>query len=64
VPGSLSVQSQTIYSFQPQLNNNWTKVSYKRGRTKWEETEIEENTPKKANTGSTELPLPIATQLY
>jgi ATP-dependent 26S proteasome regulatory subunit len=30
-----------IYSSQPELNNNWTKVSYKRGRLTQEETERE-----------------------
>jgi hypothetical protein len=30
-----------MYSSQPELNNNWTKVSYKRGRSTQEETERE-----------------------
>jgi hypothetical protein len=30
-----------MYSFQPELNKNWTKVSYKRGRSTQEETERE-----------------------
>jgi hypothetical protein len=30
-----------MYSSQPELNNNWTKLSYKRGRSTQEETERE-----------------------
>jgi hypothetical protein len=30
-----------MYSFQPELIDNWTKVSYKRGRLTQEETERE-----------------------
>jgi hypothetical protein len=63
MPGSLPAQSQKMYSSQPELNSNWTKVSYKRGRLTQEETE-KPNTPKRVNTGSTKLALPIATQLY
>jgi hypothetical protein len=29
MPGSLPGQRQKMYSSQPELNNNWTKVSYK-----------------------------------
>jgi hypothetical protein len=39
MPGSSPVQSQKMYSSQLELNNNWTKVSYKRGRSSKEETE-------------------------
>jgi hypothetical protein len=39
--GSLPAQSQKMYSSQPELNNNWIKVSYKRGRSTQEETETE-----------------------
>jgi hypothetical protein len=57
-------QSQKMYSSQPELNNNWTKVSYKRGRSTQEETKRETNTPKKANTGLIKPPLQTTTQLY
>jgi hypothetical protein len=40
-PGSLPGQSQKINSSQPKLNDNWTKVSYKRGRSTQEENERE-----------------------
>jgi hypothetical protein len=40
VPGTLSAQSRTIYSPQPELNN-WIKISYKRCRPTEEETERE-----------------------
>jgi hypothetical protein len=30
-----------MYSSQPELNNSWTKVSYKRGISSQEETERE-----------------------
>jgi hypothetical protein len=30
-----------MYSPQPELNDYWTKVAYKRGRSKQEETQIE-----------------------
>jgi hypothetical protein len=30
-----------MYSSQPELNNNWTKVSYRRSRSTQEETERE-----------------------
>jgi hypothetical protein len=54
-----------MYSSQPELNDNWTKVSYKRGRSTQKETEREaKHNQKKANTGSTKLKSPIATQLY
>jgi hypothetical protein len=52
-----------MYS-QPELNDNWTKVSYKRGRTTQEENERGAKHAKKANTGSTRPPLPIAKQVY
>jgi hypothetical protein len=38
IPGSLPAQSQKMNSCQPELNDNWTKVSYKRGRSTQEET--------------------------
>jgi hypothetical protein len=41
MPGSLPGQSQQMNSSQPELNDNWTKVSQKRGRSTKEETEIE-----------------------
>jgi hypothetical protein len=41
MPGGLPAHSQKINSSQPELNNNWTKVSYKRGRSTQEETERE-----------------------
>jgi hypothetical protein len=53
-----------IYSSKPELNNNWTKISYKRGRSTQEIPKERPNTPKKANTGSNKLPLPVAMQLY
>jgi hypothetical protein len=59
MPGSLPAQSQKKYSSQPELNDNWTKASYKRGRSTQEETEREAK-----HAGSTKLPLPITTQLY
>jgi hypothetical protein len=57
-----SQQSQS----QPELNNNWTKVSYHTNKVDEHKTKLIENpnTLKKAKTGSTELPLPITTQLY
>jgi hypothetical protein len=30
-----------MYSYKPELNNNWAKLSYKRGRSTQEGTEIE-----------------------
>jgi hypothetical protein len=39
--GSLPAQSQKMYSSQPELKTNWTKVSFKRGRSTQEETERE-----------------------
>jgi hypothetical protein len=57
MPGSLPAQLQRMCSFQSELNNG-TKVSYK------EKLKKKSNTPKKANTGSTKLPIPIITQLY
>jgi hypothetical protein len=38
MPGSLPGQSQKMNSSQPELNDNWTKVSYKRGRSTQEGT--------------------------
>jgi hypothetical protein len=69
MPGSLPGQSLKMNSSQPELNDNWTKISYKRGRPTQKGTEREakhakESEPRKANTGSTKLPLPPATQLY
>jgi hypothetical protein len=40
MPDSLPAQSQKMNSSQPELNDNWTKVSYKRGRST-QETERE-----------------------
>jgi hypothetical protein len=60
--GSLPAQSQQMYSSLPELNDTWTKVSYKRSRSRQEGTEREAKHTKKTNTGSTKLPLPIATQ--
>jgi hypothetical protein len=41
MPGSLPGQSQEMNSSQPILNDNRTKVSYKRGRSTHEKTERE-----------------------
>jgi hypothetical protein len=41
VPGSSPDQSQKKYSSQPELNNNWTKVPYKRGRSTQKKNERE-----------------------
>jgi hypothetical protein len=41
MPGSLPGQSQKINSSQPELNDNWTKVLYKRGRSTQEGTKRE-----------------------
>jgi hypothetical protein len=41
MPGSLPGQAQEINSSQPVINDNWTKVSYKRGRSTQEGTERE-----------------------
>jgi hypothetical protein len=40
-PGSLPGQSQKMNSSQPELNDNWTKTSYKRRRSTQEGTERE-----------------------
>jgi hypothetical protein len=40
-----------MYSFQPELNGNWTKVSYKRGRSTQEETEREAKHAKESEHG-------------
>jgi hypothetical protein len=40
VPGSSLAQSQKNYTSQPELNNNWTKVSYKTGRSTQEKSLI------------------------
>jgi hypothetical protein len=61
MPGSLPGQPQEINSSQP---DNWTKVSYKRGRSTQDGTDNEANTPNKKNTGSTQLLLPTAAHLY
>jgi hypothetical protein len=37
--GSLPAESQKMYSSEPELNNNWIKVSCKRDRSAQEETE-------------------------
>jgi hypothetical protein len=49
---------------QPELNDNWTKVLYKEADHHKKELKEKPNTPNKANTGSTKLLLPTATQLY
>jgi hypothetical protein len=41
MPGSLPGNSQKNNFSKPELNDNWTKVSYKRGRSTQEETERE-----------------------
>jgi hypothetical protein len=41
MPGSLPAQSKKMNSSQPKLNDNCTKVSYKRGRSTQEGTERE-----------------------
>jgi hypothetical protein len=41
MPVSLPIKSQKMNSSQPELNDNWTKVSYKRGRLTQEGTERE-----------------------
>jgi hypothetical protein len=41
MPGSSPGQSQKMNSSQPELNDSWTKVSYKRGRSTLEGTERE-----------------------
>jgi hypothetical protein len=41
MPSSLPGQSQKMNSSQPVLNGNWTKVSYKRGRSIQEGIESE-----------------------
>jgi hypothetical protein len=48
-----------MYSSQPELNNNWTKI-YERYKKKPKE---KPNTPKKTNTDSTKFPLQVATQI-
>jgi hypothetical protein len=40
-PGTLPGQSQKMNSSQPELNDNWTKVSYKRGSSTQKENEKE-----------------------
>jgi hypothetical protein len=47
-----------MYSSQPELNNSWTKISYKTDQHK-KKLKKKPNTPKEANTGSTKVPLPI-----
>jgi hypothetical protein len=41
MPDSLPGQSQKMNSSQPVLKDNWTKVTYKRGRSTQEGTERE-----------------------
>jgi hypothetical protein len=41
MPATLPGQSQKMHSSQPKVNDNWSKVSYKRGRSTQEETERE-----------------------
>jgi hypothetical protein len=64
MPGTLPGQSQKINSSQPELNDNWTKISYKRGRSTPEETEREAKHAKESEHWLDQIPLPIATQLY
>jgi hypothetical protein len=65
MPGTLPEQSQKMDLSQPDLNDNWTKVSYKIGRSTQEENERE---AKHANESDhwlyQTLPFPIATLLY
>jgi hypothetical protein len=53
-----------MYSSQPELNYNWTKVSHKRGRSTQEENEREAKHAKQREHWLKKLPLPTATQLY
>jgi hypothetical protein len=41
MPDSLPGQSQKMNYSQPELNDNWTKVAYKRGRSTQQGTEKE-----------------------
>jgi hypothetical protein len=43
MPGALPGKSQKMYSTQQELNDNWTKVSYKRGRSKRIKKEAKES---------------------
>jgi hypothetical protein len=52
-----------MYSSQPELNNNQTKISYKR-EDQHKKVKEKPNTLNKVNTVSTKLPLPVTTQLY
>jgi hypothetical protein len=45
---TLPGQSQEMYSSQPELNDNWTKVSHKSSRSIQEETEIEDKHAKES----------------
>jgi hypothetical protein len=50
---------------RPEPNNGWTRVSYKRRRPAQKENTKETlNTPKRATTGSFQLPHLTDTQLY
>jgi hypothetical protein len=64
MPGNLPSHSQKNYSSQAELNNNWTKVSSKELDQHKRKPKEKPNTTKKANTGSSKLPLPVATQLF
>jgi hypothetical protein len=48
MPNGLTGQLQKMNCSQPELNDNWTKVSYKKGRSTQEETEKKPNTPKES----------------
>jgi hypothetical protein len=53
-----------MYSSQLELNETGLKHRTKEADQHKKELKEKPNTPKKANTGSTKLPLPSATQLY
>jgi hypothetical protein len=40
-----------MYSSHPEINNNWTQVSYKRGRSRQDETEREAKHTKESEHG-------------
>jgi hypothetical protein len=66
MPGTSSLpgQSKKLHSSQPELNDNWTKVSYKKAAQHKKELKEKPNMTKKVNNGSTKLPLTTATQPY
>jgi hypothetical protein len=71
MPGNLPAQSHQIHSSQQsqgnafpskqELNNNWTKVSYRRGRSTQDETETK---TKESKDWLKQFPIPVTTQLY